>query len=269
MRLNVVRTMRSWRRAAATVAITAALLPASAIAQQDDAAARQLFALANQERTQRHLPPLEWSDALAEAARQHTEHMVERHELSHDLSGEPGVGARIGAAGARVSAYAENIGYAGDAASVHSGWMHSAPHRANLLNGAYDAIGIAAFRVGDALWATEDFATRTRAISADDADVAVRERIQAERQRAHLPPLKLHVVSGSAAQGCSSPMATAPPGPGTRSRVTYTTSTPQSLPDVLTTRVDDPKFQSYSISVCEEHSAQGFTTMKVNVLLAQ
>jgi Cysteine-rich secretory protein family len=246
------------------VLILVCMLPLSVFAQRDDAAARELFADANRERAQRNIPPLKWSPRLTEAAAAHTEAMANKGTLAHVLPGELELSHRLAAANARVGGFAENVAFASDAPSVHEGWMHSPGHRANLLNPAYDVVGIAAYRVGDRLYATQDFGTETKFISADDADLRIRDAIAKERQRVHLPPLRTLVPGGRHSDTCSAgPIGSGGVLPGhRRSNVSYTQTDPSVLPDVLKQRVDDARYTSYAISVCQQQQ-DGFTMMAV------
>ena len=77
------------------------------------------------------------------------------------LDHNPSVGAQI-PAGAR--GYGENIGYAGgyadNSATIHSGWMASAPHRASILSGQFTQVGIGYVVDGNGTaWAAQVFAT--------------------------------------------------------------------------------------------------------------
>lgn len=235
-------------------------------AQRDEAAARQIFADLNQERTAQHLPQLHWDNALARAAQFHTEQMVRQNELSHELPGEPQLGQRIADAGARVSAFGENVGFAESPEAVHQGWMHSSGHRANILSTGYDVVGIAAFRVGDRVFATQDFGKLTQAISADEADLKIRDAIADAREKAHLPKLSLKVLSGSHCSASAFADATSVFG-RYRTIVDYTTADPSSLPAPLLERLADSHYQSYSISVCDHHDPAGFTMLEAHIAL--
>ncbi len=217
--------------------------------QRDQPAERALYAAANRERADRALPPLEWNNALARAAQQHTSAMAERRDLSHQLADEPALGPRLAAAGARLSAFAENVGLADAADAIHNAWMHSEGHRRNLLDPGYNVVGIAVYRQGNTLYATEDFGTQVGAVSAEDADLQVRDAIAQERSANHLPPLRILPLTGKPAAGCSAPpisrSAAIAPG-SSRSIVTYTTTTPTALGAAMRSRVDDPRFNVYS-----------------------
>ncbi|HEX3471910.1 MAG TPA: CAP domain-containing protein, partial [Silvibacterium sp.] len=72
-------------------------------------AVQQIFYLANQDRAAYGLQPLHWDRALAMAAVQHANRMMEENTLSHQYSGEPDLLTRAVQAGAHFQALAENI----------------------------------------------------------------------------------------------------------------------------------------------------------------
>jgi uncharacterized protein YkwD len=106
-------------------------------------AERALFDTANHERAAQGLAQLRWDDALANAARQHALLMAQRNALSHQFPGESALQDRARLAGARFTEIAENVAEGPSADVIHSSWMHSPPHRANLLDPELTAVGIA------------------------------------------------------------------------------------------------------------------------------
>nr|WP_269205370.1 CAP domain-containing protein [Motilibacter aurantiacus] len=54
----------------------------------------------------------------------------------------------------------ENVAYAGSAAQASQTLFKSAPHRANILDGRYDEIGVAVVQSGGLVWVTEVFRDR-------------------------------------------------------------------------------------------------------------
>jgi len=118
---------------------------------------RKLFDAANRERQQRGLPALRWDEALATAARAHAKEMAARGTISHQFPGEPSMPARITKAGAHFSSLAENVAMASSAAAVHDLWMHSPPHRANLLDPDMNSLGVGVVERNRQLFAVEDF----------------------------------------------------------------------------------------------------------------
>jgi uncharacterized protein YkwD len=63
---------------------------------------------------------------------------------------------------------------------ANTGFMHSPPHRANILNRQYNAVGIGVVWKGTQVWVTEDFANRVSARSIS-AHVDARCRLLSQR----------------------------------------------------------------------------------------
>src|SRR3984885_14536795 len=126
------------------------------LAQQP--AEQQVMDLANADRAQQGLPPLKWDPALAQAAAEHAQLMAQQPALSHQYPGEPDLVARTAAAGAHFRSIAENVALAPTPQALEQEWMHSAPHRANILNPTMNTIGIGLVRRGGNYYAVEDFA---------------------------------------------------------------------------------------------------------------
>ncbi|MBN2218305.1 MAG: CAP domain-containing protein [Pirellulales bacterium] len=84
----------------------------------------------NQQRKRYGLHPLKIDRQLVGSAREHAQWMTRNRTLQHTRR-----------------AVAENIamGYS-SSESVVRGWMNSSGHRANILNGGYTRIGVAAYR---------------------------------------------------------------------------------------------------------------------------
>jgi uncharacterized protein YkwD len=104
---------------------------------------QKVLDLTNAERAKEKLPPLKANPLLFAAARKHSENMAKKGELSHDLDGKSPFD-RITAEGYLWSRAGENIAN-GDAltpAGALQVWMHSPPHRANILKADYQEIGI-------------------------------------------------------------------------------------------------------------------------------
>jgi uncharacterized protein YkwD len=87
----------------------------------------------NAVREQHGMPPLAASRNLIESARRHTAWMTRNRTLQH-----------------ASSAVAENIAMGQQSSKqVVDSWMSSPGHRANILNGSYTKIGVAAYRTPD------------------------------------------------------------------------------------------------------------------------
>src|SRR5579862_2799084 len=140
------------------------LKPASAIAPDipfgdyDPQAEQLLFYLANQARAQFGAPRLTLDAGMSRAARIHAERMVAERQLSHRLEGEPSLPQRLAAeTRTQLDQEGENVAFDFDAAQGHQHLMQSPPHRANLLNPAYNVVGLGVVRSGDHLYIVQDF----------------------------------------------------------------------------------------------------------------
>jgi uncharacterized protein YkwD len=107
--------------------------------------------LLNQERARRGMSRLRINRRLQIAAYRHSADMVRRSYFSHDAPGGLDMVHRILRVGGYISRstsweLGENIAWgSGDyatASSIVYQWMHSAHHRANILNRRYHEIGI-------------------------------------------------------------------------------------------------------------------------------
>jgi len=117
----------------------------------------QIVVLSNQARAAAGVAPLRWDPALAAAARQHCLRMVAEGAIAHRYAGEQPVEQRAAQAGAHFSVLEENVAVAPTPASIHSAWMHSRDHRANLLSPDVDRIGVAVVAGRWGLYAVADY----------------------------------------------------------------------------------------------------------------
>lgn len=95
----------------------------------------------NEVRDAYRLPPLAVDTKLTRAARAHSQMMLEQDVFTHGA-----FGARLRSYGVRYPLLAENLawgsGRLGAPRAIVSAWMKSPPHRANLLQPDFRAIGI-------------------------------------------------------------------------------------------------------------------------------
>ncbi len=135
----------------------------------EDQIAQAVFQTINQSRAANGLPPLKWSTALANSARQHDLAMQAANTLSHQLPGEAAFGDRERQQGVNWSWAAENIGETSDltnngALGLHRAMMSEQPpndgHRQNILTTRGNIAGVAILidQQHGELWLTEDFA---------------------------------------------------------------------------------------------------------------
>jgi len=118
---------------------------------------RELFAAVNQARRAQGLAPLRWDESLAAAARRHAEAMAEHGSAQHGFEGEPSLSARVKQAGAHFSWLSENVIQGPSPEFIHTQFMKSPPHRANILDRDMDSIGVGVVEQGTQLFVVEDF----------------------------------------------------------------------------------------------------------------
>ena len=150
---------------------------------QASAADVTLLNAANRDRAAAGLAPLQWDNALAAAAHQHALLMAQRNALSHQFLGEPPMQDRARHAGARFSLIAENVAEGPTVAGLHTQWMNSPPHRANLLDRELNAVGIAAVQSGGQWFAAEDFSAAVALLGLDAQELQVSSQLAARGVR--------------------------------------------------------------------------------------
>jgi Cysteine-rich secretory protein family len=218
-----------------------------------------LLQLANRDRAAQGLAPLKWSASLAEAARDHALRLAQQNTLSHQLPGEAGLADRATRTGARFSSIAENVAEGPSAERIHELWMHSAPHRANLLDAQLDSMGVAIADRNGTLFAVEDFS-----LAVDDVSIHQQERL-VEGQLQKLG-LRLLAYADDARRSCVLDNGFA--GSHRPSFVVhYATPDLQTLPGMLEQRIRTGKYHSAAVGACPSDGKFGFSSHRVAVLL--
>ena len=175
------RTRKTARRAAAVSAAFTAFLAAPAAASAcgnvhadaNKASIKQVdtstVCLLNAARRRHGLPPLHVNRRLSLASRRHAHSMAAHHYFAHgDFVGR--IRAVHYLSGARSWIIGENIAWGsqrlGSPAAIVKAWMHSPPHRANILSRSFREIGIGVSRgapvsgVSDGVTYATDFGKR-------------------------------------------------------------------------------------------------------------
>ena len=166
--------------------LLAVSLAAQSVSAFDADGEAQILADLNQSRADVRLPALKLDPKLTDAARRHALLLSKRHVLSHQFPGEAPLMERLRSTGAILTAAAENVGMNTELDDVNSMFMRSPGHRANMLNAAYDAIGIGVVHVGSSYWVTEDFAKLTPSLSAQQAEDEAAAIFESKWKTAHL-----------------------------------------------------------------------------------
>jgi uncharacterized protein YkwD len=239
--------------------IALALSPKPCAARPQTSVADQtLLEAANRDRAAAGLHPLKWDSALATAAHQHALRMAQMNQLSHQFPGEPPMQDRARHAGARFSLIAENVAQGPTVSGLHTQWMNSPPHRANLLDPGLNSVGISVVQSGNMLFAVEDFSTAVPALSLDEQEQEVASQIERH-------DLKVETGSADARKTCEVDSGWAGPRPSGFLR--FETSDLSHLPDDVLRKVTSGKFHSASVGACHAGGTSEFASFRLAILL--
>jgi hypothetical protein len=240
---------------AITLLVVALALPLLA-QRADENAAREIFKLLNKERTDHGLPALQWDDRLASAAVDHTRLLAEHKELSHQFNHEPELRQRYVRYNIRLDRAGENVAYDSTVEGAHEGFMHSPPHRANILSPNYDAVGVGVIFRDDVYYVTQDFAhlVPEMASSAVEDEIAARvQQVRAQQRQAQLKRVTMAEVRGMACKMAKDDRpepALARSLGGARYFVAYTMTDPKHLPSNLTNLRTASDVDRFAVGTC-------------------
>jgi uncharacterized protein YkwD len=218
---------------------------------------QQLLALANEARKQAGAPPLTLNSGLSQAARIHAQAMLEAQQLSHQFAGELTLPQRLAATTAlQLDQEGENVALDYDAEHGHEHLMLSPPHRANLLNPAFNVVGLGVVRSGDRLYIVQDFGHALPTYSADEVKNRIAGAVNQVRGRAGLSDLSRRDLLNADEAACS--MAQADKLGTTAVRklaeqatvLTYTSLHPETLPDGSVHAISSRNLRSFSVGAC-------------------
>ena len=194
--------MRTARKIAvvlvALVAMTVGTaLPAHAGAEGD------FLSKINASRSAAGLPPVSMHSDLVPAARNHSAEMMAAGQIYHT--------SNLAGVASGWEALAENVGVGPSVDNLHTAFMNSAGHRANIL-GDYNYVGVGVASEGDVLWVTVIFMRKGAAPEATTTTTAA-------------PPTTstTTTVAAPAATTTTNPPA---PGPAAESTTTTTPAAP-------------------------------------------
>jgi uncharacterized protein YkwD len=245
-------------RAATVVALLAAVLNATLHARpQSSAADVILFNAANRDRAAVGLPPLKWDDALAAAAHQHALLMAKANTLSHQFPGEPPMQDRARQASARFTMVAENVAQGPSVAGLHTQWMNSPPHRANLLDPQLNAIGISVVQSGNTYFAVEDFSTAVASLSLKE---------QGQEITSQLTALGMPNVSSTADARKTCEVDHGWVGAKPALVLRYESGDLSHLPGEVEQKVRSGKYQSATVGACEAQGSNAFQRFRFAIL---
>jgi uncharacterized protein YkwD len=227
----------------------------------------KLFNLLNQERERAGLQRLQWDYHLAESARFHAQQMVQHRELSHMLPGEPDMGERIAATGIRFDAIAENVAYAPTVESAHQGLMNSPPHRTNIMNPQYDAVGVAVISSGRELYVAQNFAHALPPYTETQFRNTMLLAFNQARRSKGLGEMKVvfdEHLQQAACSGQPDPHSLIAELPGAANVDVFTASSPVNLPDHMHLSATDSRLHRMNVGVCfKPGREQGYASFTV------
>ncbi len=243
------------------VVFTLLVLASAAFAKPtpDIAGARRLLELVDLDRTSKGRAPLAWDDRLADAAMKHAELMADKGMLSHQFSGEPSLPLRLAETSVRLDRSGENVAYDTSVEQAHVGLMNSPPHRANILNPDFNAIGIAIVRKGEYLYVVEDFAHRLPELQVSEVEQQVAAGFNRMRRETGQRPVQQTQVEGLRKAACSMASkdeidARGIQVPSARHILTFTMSDTDRLPSSLHALAANPDLGSFAVGICFQRS---------------
>lgn len=137
--------------AAAVLVSAGPVNPAGAMNKRAKAARNDMFQLVNASRRNHGVHPLKLNWRVSTAALHHSQRMANRRSIYHTTN-LYSVVRRY-----NPHTWGENVGMAGTLRRMERLFMGSAPHRANILNGAFKRIGVGVKRLTGHVWVTLDF----------------------------------------------------------------------------------------------------------------
>ena len=138
--------------------------------------------------------------------------------------------------------------------------MHSTPHRTNILDPQMNALGVGVVSRGGNLFAVEDFASASEALSPEQ----VESRVGALLRRENIEPSGRH---DAAVMACSSNSGY-PTGETGRLVIRFDTPDLSQLPGGVVSQIHSGDYRRAAVAACPHAERQStFTTYKVAIVL--
>lgn len=241
----------------ATLTSVAAATPDIPFNDDEFQSEQQLLTLANQSRQQAGIPPLNLDRGLSQAARAHAKTMLEAHRLSHQFQDEPSLPQRLASAShLLLNEEGENVALDYDARHGHEHLMLSPPHRANLLNPAFNVVGLGVVRNGDRLYIVQDFGHALPNYSRDEVKERIAAAVEYRRRQSNRQELARRDLPNADNAACSMAHADKLATSSIRNLaerfivLTYTSLHPESLPEQASHALSSRHLQSLSVGTC-------------------
>jgi hypothetical protein len=220
-----------------------------------------LVRMLNAERVVRGLPELRIDAHLAEAARAHARVMADHGDIGHQFPGEAALEARVAETGVRFGEVAENVSRtnAAEVALVaHKALMDSRPHKATILDPAFNVVGVGTVDDGRMFYIAQAFAKAFAVVAPQDVGAAVLDGLQRARTEAGLPPLRLLELPALQGEVCrpNATVRTMMNGVDAMGAVLFTTFD-GALPEGLGAPVRNRRYSRVAIGVCPGRAGVG------------
>lgn len=123
-----------------------------------------IFNKVNEERAKAGVPALTYNNTMQKYARIKSQDMGDNNYFSHeDLNGNL-ITTKMKNDGVSYRAWGENIAYIGGVSNADAlaeqfmtNWMNSQGHRANILSTNFSSIGVGVYKIGNKVYATQEF----------------------------------------------------------------------------------------------------------------
>jgi len=260
VQLQAQRGQEQWSGSGFPVRSTAGVQPR--ISENLPTETEQLFALANQARSENGLKPLRLDRALSQAALTHCRTMAYQGAIGHRFNGEPDLGQRVQAAGAHFNVVEENVASGPTAWSMHNGWMHSPGHRANLLSPEVDRVGIAVVESAGMLYSVADYDHAVEVLDHNEAEAAIAQMLTRRG-------LAVRAGTESAQTACRTDHGIPRPeeAAGTTFVMRWQEAELDKLPDPLLRKIATRQFHKAEVATCPAAAQGSFTVYRMAVLL--
>jgi uncharacterized protein YkwD len=181
--------------------------PAAPVANIDpNEAATQFFDLTNGARAGAGVGALQWRADVANMAVAHSLEMAQQGTIWHGSFVSTGNLKALNA-----SSLGENVGMGGDVGSIQDAFMNSPHHLENILDGAYNQVGIGVIVSGGVVYVTVDFLHSNSAATARPTPVAHPAAPKPSAPRASSPKVASAAPRHVSAAATSAPPSAAPP----------------------------------------------------------
>lgn len=222
----------------------------------DSSAETEFVQLINQARAEHGLSPLTVDSRLTQAARKHTQRMVEHSQLSHQFADEPPVQIRFSEENLPSDHEGENVGLNQDVDAAHQAFMDSPPHRRSILDPDFNVVGVGVLHSGENIYVTEDFAHRLPTYSEPEAEAVLQGAIEKATRAYGLPmparksQAQLRQMACNMALNDSLDSRDPARLPGVAEVFVWTAGDPANIPQTVGKRLSQRLASGYALGVC-------------------